>query len=631
MNQYPSCVVHLKIVFDETLHLQPELPAPLSTDDMVNQPARSLASPQAEPLISRSTDSTNVSFILNRQPSTANIEKPGFRQAAQFKGTFQFKDVPIDPRTVRAIGFEVHLGTVSPSDFGEGVHGTRANGRRLTTLRTVEANGAPRLDTLQLVGVADDWEIEESESGGTVTISGRDLRGILLDSPVNPKLLDRLDTTLPIHRVIGQIMETHPLVQMFNLRVRADQWPSNQVVPALPASIVPRHRRRASGRGGGRASTGSNSAQMNYWDLITRLCFVVGAVPYFVGYELLIRPVISIFDQQNAGFNPSISTPFLPDQVRDVGGFEFGIRRMVFGSDIATLKVKRKFTGHSKPRVIRCISSNLSTTSRSESVVVEARWPPSSHDRRTTAARRTTVAPSARIAHEEIVNVPVPGVRDQARLQQIARSLFENIGRQEIEGDCDTSKLTSFGGTNADPDLLRLNPGDGVEFYMTARGSHSAIANTIVDHNTVSTAEAIRQTTARIGDENLARVIVATARGEIAEVPKFFRVSSVKYDVGETEVTVNFSFQNYFVARNDLSGTVQPAPSTTDAIVATPGRARAHAARASRPTANPTRRTTLPNEPTTRTEVVTTGRYGGTPVALSREEINAIVRNARRR
>jgi len=554
----PSLVVNVELKFDEQLHLQPAV-RPQTTQEAIEKPAVRV-NPDPVPLILR-RGAENVSFIAGRIPVSASMEFPGYRQAGQFSCEFDFRDLPIDPRTVRAAAVDIHLGTVSDADFADGMS-TTPSGTRRSVLRTSE-------ETLRFVGLVDEWGVSHGASGSRVSMRGRDLRGALLDTPIGvlpgaqAQLLEELDWGRPINEVVQAILNFNPFFQDIATHTNAIEWP-NGVIPA-PGNpgIVPRHRRGARGeRTGGRGTPNADSGSLNFWDLIVRACYLVGAIPYFQGRNLLIRPSRSIFDQQNAGtaLNP---TPFAGGQPRsrdEQAGVELTpplrVRRFVYGRDVEEFSFDRKYGGYARPRVVRCVSVDSSSTDRGANRIVQGRWPPESAPEGT---RRTRVAAGRQTAQEEILNIPVAGVRDTERLAEIARSIYEEIGRGEMGGMVSTKNLTSFGGTNQDPDLLRLNPGDGIEFFVDARAlsSGAPLVSTLTDFTRASFEEAVRMVTERLGatrgNENLARVIVATARGQVAELQRFFRVSTVKYmwNAG-TGIKIDFDFQNYVVARNQV-------------------------------------------------------------------------------
>lgn len=553
---YPSCVLNFKLRFDEALHIVPE-PTPQTTDEAVESAGTSTQSQATTPLILQ-RGAANTSFLLNRVPMKATAELPGYRQAGTFSAQVSFRDLPIDPRTIRAAAVEVHFGAVPSDQFARGMNNERDGARRLSVLNTRDAAGEPREDTLAMVGLVDEWEVKHTASGSYVSLRGRDLRGVLLDSPLNAQALADLDMGQSIVDVVRQILEFHPLGDEFVVEANPAEWPGGTIPAPLAEDFVPRHRRGARGeRSGGRPTPPGDTQQMTYWDAIVRLCFVVGAIPYFRGTSLRVRPTRSIFDQERAGFDPAIPTPFDPDEPRTVDGASFSVRRLVYGREVEDLSFKRQFAGNQRPRAVRCVSLDLSNPARGDEGVLTASWPEATAS---TDAQSTRSAPGGQLSENEVVTVPVAGIRDVDRLREIARNLYEEIGRNEMTGTCQTRALASFGGSNSDPDLLRLQPGDGVEFLTDTRelASQAPLVATLVDFEREDFETAVRRVVDRIGDENLARVIVATARGEIAEIQRYFRVANVSYDwAADSGVSISFDFQNYFVIRQPANSVGQ--------------------------------------------------------------------------
>jgi len=561
---YPSLVVDFRLTFDEALHVV-TYPAPQSVPDCLRQVALP-SDPHIEPLL---LGGGPVSQVLGRTPLKASIQLPGYRTAGTFNFDLNFRDLPIDPRTVRSCACDIYLGTVAADRFAKGMRGPEADGSLASVLVT-HVNGRPNPDTLLLTGIVDDWEVEHGEDGSTVSIKGRDMRGVLLDVPVSivseslEQVVSQLDLTKPINEVVEQILGFVPGFADFSVFVNPIEWRGG-VVPA-PASpeAIPRHRRGA--RGSRRqASPPAAGNSLKFWDLIVQYCYLVGGIPYFRGTQLCIRPSRTVFDQNRGPLDPIRNpTPFLGGRPRTVDA-ESGApispglrsRKLVYGRDVSKLNFSRKLAGSRKPTVVRCVSHDTSHPERGGLATLEARWPPLAAE----PARRTRVAPSGRSAQEDILTIPVAGVTSQAQLLDIARATFEEVGRGEMGGACEMNNLSSFGGDNEDTDMLRLRPGDGVEFAVDVRASRSShpLLSPLTDNQRTSFDAQVAAVTERIGDQNLARVLVSTARGQIQEIQSFFRVQNVSYSWGDGGISVNFDFQNYVVSRNQIES-ADPAP-----------------------------------------------------------------------
>lgn len=570
----PSVVVNFKITFDESLLPNSSLPTPQSVDDTASAVAQP-TSPTNTPSV-LSTGS-NVSFIMGRIPKAATWELPGYRQAATFSLTFDFRELPIDPRAVRACAVEIHSGAVTDSDFARGITqiGIPQGGQRASILQTRTASGGINYNTLRMVGTCDEWEAVHDENGSIVTIKGRDMRAFLIDTPigVDPvranKFLSSIDLSQTINIVVAQILSLNPLFGEFTVAVNEAEWPDQTLPSPGDSKIIPRSRLPArAGKGKGKAakpSLPSGLDKLTFWDLIVKFCYLCGAIPYFQGTTLNIRPSRSIFDQQRAGFDPSIPTPFLGGKPRSIDAQTgtaidpgLSVRKLLYGRDVKSMSFNRKFGGYQKPRVVRVVGINPNGTGQVGEQFISATWPPTGP----TAKLTTKMAPSATKAEEEILNIPVHGITDIARLQEIAKSVFEEVGRGEMGGTAESPTLASFGGDNNDPDLLRLQPGDGVylDVNIASLRSNSPLISTLIDTARRPFNDQVQAVADSLGgDRNLALAIVSTARGQVGQLQQFFRVSTVRYSWTTGKLDVNFDFQNYVVTRNQ-QGTVSADP-----------------------------------------------------------------------
>lgn len=543
-------VAGVKLRFDELLHQAPQ-PAPGSVDALVQTAASALTSaagqPAVDPLLLQRA-STSASYIAARIPKKGSIALNGYRSAATFELTFDFRDLPIDPRTVRAAAVEIHLDAVSDSDFATGMVRTTASGARASVLRPTQQN-------LIMVGYVDEWDVLDEELT-EVTLRGRDMRAPLIDTQlgtapgIQQQILSELDSSQPIDAVVTQLLRYNPLFAEFSVLVNPAEWPDGVVPAPRAATSIPRHRRGARGqRTGGRASLPGGSQTMSFWDLIVNLCYVVGAIPFFRGTQLVIRPARSIYDQSRAGFDPSTQTAFAGNARRKApDGTTFAVRRLVYGRDVQKLQFTRKFGGFARPHTIRCVSLQSDAAG---SRIIEARWPLATA---TDPQRANRVAPGGQQAQEEIDNIPIPGIHNVSQLQEIARNLYEQRARLEITGTATTRNLASFGGANNDPDLLRIQPGDAVEFYTDVRtlssNQRQPLVSTVTDHYRTPFEAQVNEIASRLGDRALATAIVQTSRGQQAPVQRAFRVGNVKYDWSAEEgVSIDLDVQNYYELR----------------------------------------------------------------------------------
>lgn len=602
---YPSCVVNMLIRFDENFSKDAAL-LPQAQTSGVNQPAGVFKMSTGVPLFD-SQAGVPGSPVIGRIPRTASIELPGLRKPGKFTLVFDYRDLPIDPRLVRAVGIEIYLDTITANNFAQGV--TATNGaERLSQITKAQRISAVQQSPKNLVlkGIVDSWHVEHSSSGSYATLEGRDIVGLFLNTPLTTKMVSDLELNHPIDAVIRQLVG---MVGTWNkdLDVRAadaSAWPNNEV-PYLakldetaPASLIPPLKkgqtkrdpflprsRRSAATNKPRRSTGADPDKLNMWDLITRYCLLVGAVPYYTvspraneietqrqGYKvtLMIVPQWGLYDYLGEGRAPTPFDPARPDVGR--------IRQLYFGRNIESLSLERKFQGITA-RAVEVVSYNPSSDLRGQQRMLSATsklrptyaeragvMPPLAQNAE--AAARSSVGPSGLTSKDEVLRIKVNGVITQDQLQQLADGLYEEIMRGELGGSVKTKSLASFGGNNADPDLLHIRPRDAITLATDIRPL-SAIApnpHTLIDEVRGSVEQVYKEVFERTGDRNLARAVAFSSKNVVAELQNTFRVNAVRYDWDiSSGIAVGIDFHNYVMARDAILPTSVARPTQANA------------------------------------------------------------------
>lgn len=589
---YPSLVVSLRIRFDKYFNIVPEriLQSFDSVEDLILQPEAEVKK-ILEPLVTAETQSKDsFSHLVYVMPASASVEIPGYRQAGKFNLSFKWKELPIDPRLIRACGVEIHLGSVEPMDFATGMVKKEPNWTRKSMINIRDSLDIIRKDTVVMVGTVDSWSVDYDDTGGTVNLEGRDIRGLLLDMKTGPEIFQNIDTGQDIKSVVEQVLASHPLLGPANaangaLRVKVEADPSLFPFGKLPLVLeddlttrVNKKARVAARKGKISTTTKTTTSQpkstpapknggqpagdkdrLGYWDVIIHYCYLVGVIPIVVGETIVLKPVRNVYNTRvNAGTNTKEPTVFqdgLPRVVvlSDGRQEELRFRRLVYGRDVKSLKFERKIGGV-KAQPIKLVSVDTSSDQRGEGRMISVFHPPESdpENRKTTGE---SADGSASTGTPMIIHMT--GVKDKARLAEIAEAIYEEIGHSEIGGSCQTKSLCSFGGDNSDPDLLRLRPGDPIQFLTDTRtlSSRAPLVSELTDFARMDFDQAVTKTAERLGnspgDLQMARAIVAASRGMVFELSSFFRVHTVKYDwKPDSGVDISFDFHNFIEVRS---------------------------------------------------------------------------------
>lgn len=454
-----------------------------------------------------------------------------------------------------------------------------------------------------MVATVDEWDVAHNAGTSTVTLSGRDLRALFLDRQIDPRILAKLDVRRPIHDVVRQIVNHHPLGEKFTVEVYLDEWPEVGIEQTVtlrqgeeslvqlpsPADDKGVNKYRITVEGGKPTMTPIGGGSQSYWDIITKYCYLVGAVPYFKADRIVIRPSRGLYQQLGDDKENARSRAFKDGQQRTIKdtGQKIGVRRIVFGRDVVEYKLARKYQGVTRPG-IRVVSLNQSSKDRGTGKQIEALSPtlaelqriqrqgsagtggnnPAERPMGNAQKAQTNFVPPAGVQSlQDYLTLSVPGYNSKDRLQEIADAIREEIGRGEIGGSVTTRSLASFGtdptdpsSGNQDPDLLRLRPGDAIEIAVDLREltSNAPLASSYVDSRGRQSFQAeVDDLARRIGQgavgRDIARVIVAQSRGKIVGLQNFYRVGTARFAWNATSgIGISFDFQNFIEVRDDI-------------------------------------------------------------------------------
>lgn len=555
---YPSCIVNMRIRFDESLTASADTFPRLNKEELISKGAPSPQPYTGAPRLVEYGGATDATQLFARIPKAARVELPAYRSAGKWSLVFDYNDLPIDPRTVRSLGVSIYMDSVKATDFADAMGGTVAPSqgrqgaiqqrqRRLSMLN-------PTYENCVMQGVADSWQVSHSSSGSWVTIEGRDLRGCLLDSPILSTMLKDLPLAQDIGQVVQWIISKHEYGGQMAIRpAPAEEWPAGRIPSPFTSDGVTAITTRVLRGANGKKKTGgmvdAKPEVLNYWDVIVKYCNLVGAVPYFQAEILHIKPSRNLYDQQSAGT----------------------VRRLMFGRNVEELNIERKLAGRT-PGQIEVVSLDTSTTDRGDQKLRVARWPADTAPTNLPANARNSaiakdmaaalvsgVSPTDSAGKQDVVRISVPGITSLTRLTQIAQELYEEIGRGELGGSVKTRNLASFGKGNEDPDLVRLRPGDGIELQVDVRNFRvpGNIGGAPLSNDAgLSNAELVQRLTAKLGDENLARVIVASARNALTGLLQTYRVSNVSFSWDASSgISLEFDFHNFVVSRDAVTPT----------------------------------------------------------------------------
>jgi len=549
----PSCLVKLNARFD-TAYL-PATDPPGTTS--LQQP-RAVVQPAGNTSAITGAKNDGLTEQIVVRPISASVEVPSPREAGRFSLEFLYRDFPVDPRMFSAIACEVYLGGVSADKSAQGIGGqgySLSDNPALVSLTD---------ENLVVVGIVDEVRVRHDGQMSRVTLEGRDLRGVLLDSPAPAALFTQLDLRKPIQNVVRQILDKHPFGSTLSLWYFPDEWkvPGEGFfgIPPSPYSSDGSTRVRLGATGTESKGTPKTGEEVSFWDLITNYCFLCGVLPYFSGNKLILRRARSYWSQLGT------------------------VRGMIYGRDVLSLEINRRFQGANglKGRAVMVTSIDTDSTQRGNARLKEVVWGPTILDANNPDNRGTTktgktvktheaalppgqttrpqvgqISPSGLVGYTDVIRIPVSGIKSEAQLLEVAKAVYEEIGRGEMSGAFETCNLATYGRPDIEADLLKLRPGDAVRIQVDERlstGQAPAVSPLQKDATTTA-AERIREMTSRGIPARMAAAIVQSAERGVPALAPIFRAKHVKFDYSVTTgVKITCDFENYVEATRAKTG-----------------------------------------------------------------------------
>lgn len=422
-------------------------------------------------------------------PQRVTVHRNSYKQADSFEMTFDANDLPIDPQLIRAGSAEIYLFQTDGITADQ-----RVLARNLTLQDAPAFKPRDPVDAIALevgaraardrftvanrptiAGLFDDADIELSDGGKWVTISGQDYTAHLASKqwpPTERGTARRIPTGQRLDVLLEMILGEADPDGRLTLDVR------NVQRAALP--IVGSAEVRSNKRGI------PVEQETSYWDVMYKLASRHGMILFVDGLDVVLsRP-------QNLS-----------------AGDEHRVRLMAWGRNIESLRLTRHLGKEKAPTVVvvgyddrgrnrftcEYPANGLSRVQASRNA-----------DKLTTKIKAQTrrkkkgnATPSIS-QQEEFVMVPAYGVTDRQVLSDMAESLYNLLGRSERTVVLKTRDLKDL----REEDLMGIRSGDAVaiewdefnrEFladprvphgakveHLVGRGYNQAVAHTIATH-----------------------------------------------------------------------------------------------------------------------------------------------------
>lgn len=394
-----------------------------------------------------------LNAIFNVLPLSCTIERQPLKDADTARIKLDFRDVPIDPRIVRAAFVAISLGTVNADDYEAGMAGrTRADGS-LRSLVAHETGEEMRLNSAtRFTGFVDRWEVMYGEDGDTLELTCRDVSAVLRDQPLynGTGKAKTVDYSKPLEEAVQDLLDSFVSTRGIQVLHGTPVDPENPLSVLPPPSKEPPIKvlpKTAKKRKTKQSKAVPKEPNQNLWDHIVDVTLRLGLVPVMRAFTLyLLEPRVVFADLESS-------------------------RRMVWGRNIKTLSFARRLGGQ------KCETIEVRSPDPSIGRTRWARFPVLAGEPRSgilgkkgspqpVTSRASNVSANG-TADEKIRVLSVPNITDLKTLELVAEQTFNEIGRQEIEGSLETDEIDSFE-SEEEGDLLRLQSGEALQVLVAS-------------------------------------------------------------------------------------------------------------------------------------------------------------------
>lgn len=322
-----------------------------------------------------------------------NVNINDYTQADTFDIEIDYREFPFDPRCIRAVGVTIAMENVKEVFQGD------------NSLRAI----APRSGddgNIIFQGFADEESISFDDSKRTVKLEGRDFTALLIDRKY-PNGTVNLEQTVDV--VIGNILAELEETREIKL--------DNRIVGALPIL--------SSFWADKDALSGKKNVKKDesYWDVIQDIVTRAGLIAYIELDKLVLSKPRVLYDRAKA-----IS--------------------FVYGANLSSLEFKRKI---GRKKNFNLIVRSLSIETKE---VIEAKIPKEATDEWSKATGINNAEVNLKVLKPDgtpveekdekpapYLSFRLPNIKSKDHLIKIGQEIYEEIGRQQIEGSFETKEM----------------------------------------------------------------------------------------------------------------------------------------------------------------------------------------------
>ena len=447
----------------------------------------------------KQTESLKSVYSLPILARRVTVSINDYTQADTFDAEIDYKNFPFDPRTIRSCGVKIFM-----QDIGQ-----------LYKYTNEIEKIAPDTKNAVFIGFADEESISFDDTKRTVRLEGRDFTSLFIDRKYIKGTLpqeQRVDVVL--QSILDELPENRDASSKIVLDNRVKDESGNLIELPVLSAFEGEKDKLSGKRNVGREKT--------YWDVIQELASHAGLLCYIELDKLVLTKPRNLYDKKQ-------------------------ITHFVYGKNLSNLEFKRKLGRRKGFNII------VRSFSEKNKEVITAKIPLEATEEwsKATGISNTenkvqevkpdgTAIPEAEAKPAQYISFLLKNISDKDHLIEVGQEVYEEIGRQQIDGSFETQDMVTAGANKTIFDILKLRNGTPVSIEID-QGDLKGISSL------TSKAERVRFLKNRGYDASIADVFADTL-GKMA-TPFYTKAVTFTMD-GTTGFKCKVDFINFIETTN---------------------------------------------------------------------------------
>ena len=444
------------------------------------------------------------------QPISATVHINSYSEADTFNCTLRWEDFPFDPRLIRNALVIISIFDLKKLD-------------NITDFKLKQVR-----DNSIFVGNVDQYSVKLDSAVREVHIEGRDFTSIFLETKFdNANLEDeaskrtrKIDLNRSLVKILEDLKSNVPGAESIAIEpAEGITLPTNVAVASPGFSLV-----------SGQTSTDGKFTYVqkheNYWDVIQNICQSVGVIAYIKKDKLVLTNSRILFHGES--FSTKEPIPF------------------IYGENVSSLSFRRNLGRKKRFNIIMKSWNTKTNTPFKVSIPRDAtaQWSKETNIPKAVQKIQTLDAQGNQITKD------APGYlfsyhnKTREQMVEIGQGIFEEIARQQIEGEMETKEMVVNNQNGVEIDLTKISVGTPLLLEIVQKDIQY-ISRKTIDGDPVSDGKRMNYLISRGYSVETASVLIEAVAQTSGKIRPVFYIRSADIMIGQDGFSLRIGFVNY--------------------------------------------------------------------------------------